>query len=527
MSPAGERFEHPSCVGFVSRLPQDFASRHHGRIRAQDHLVTATLMPSSDSAEIVRIEAGDTMARAFGLAIDIGTTTCALHLADLTRDHIIGTAAEYNGQIARGRDIISRINYARTPERLAELRQLVLGNLNTLIETLCEEHGVVPSEIDNAVVAGNTTMIHLLLGMDPEYIRLEPYTPTINKVPLLRGREVGLEMNPEAYVRFAPGVGSYVGGDITAGLLQTAMATDDEAVRLFLDIGTNGEIVVGNGEWLMACAASAGPAFEGSGVRCGMRASRGAIERIRIHPETMQAEVSIIGGAAARGICGSGMIDLLAELWINGLLDPSGKLNRERGNGLVRPTEGSSRVLEYVIVPVEQTEAGTDITIDELDIQNLLRTKAAELGGGKPLYGLAENVPGAYPLTWVENIMVPDAGLSADTATGVATLMRFQATAGQVAAVSLGEGSLPAPLLEQTEDAADEVVLSNCKGSGKKVTYVADGGPFWPKAVPAPASVPICESTAAPTSTTVPSSSPADVEGIVFRTTPEQGIPEQ
>lgn len=348
-------------------------------LRVKNHEVTATLLSvdRQNSAELIRIEPGDTTRRNFGLAIDVGTTTCAVQLVNLVHDSLMGTASDYNGQIRRGRDIISRINYAKSPERLTELRHLVLNNLNTLIETLCEENGIMPSEIDNAVVVGNTTMVHLLLGLDPEYIRLEPYSPTINKPPLLRGHEVGLAMNPEAFVRFAPGVGSYVGGDITAGLLQTPLVTNDEKVRLFLDIGTNGEIVVGNGEWLMACAASAGPAFEGSGVRCGMRAARGAIERVRINPETMRAEVSVIGGGLSRGICGSGMIDLLAELWTKGLLDPSGKLIPARGNGLIRPVEDSPRTNTYVIMPVEETEAGTDITIDEQDIQNLLRTKAA------------------------------------------------------------------------------------------------------------------------------------------------------
>ena len=184
-------------------------------------------------------------------------------------------------------------------------------------------------------------------------------------------------MNPEAYVLFAPGVGSYVGGDITAGLLQTALADDNDDIRLFLDIGTNGEVVVGNGEWLMACAASAGPAFEGSGVGCGMRAGRGAIERVRIDPETGEAHVSVIGGGRPRGACGSGMIDLLAELWVGGVLDQSGKLDPSRGGGRIGPARGGGRHLAYTVVPQTETDTGESIVIDDRDIQNLLRTKAA------------------------------------------------------------------------------------------------------------------------------------------------------
>ncbi len=400
-------------------------------LRAKDHEVTATIVPDDDCAptgvapvakrcEIVSIEPGDTTECQLGLAIDVGTTTCAVSLVDVRRNGVLGTAADYNGQLSRGADIISRINYAKTPERTAELRGLVLDTINALIERLCESQGVAAGRIDNAVVAGNTTMLHLLLGLDPKFIRLEPYTPTINRPPRLRAAEVGLTMNPAAYVLFAPGVGSYVGGDITAGLLGTALAADGDAersegpspapakprgsgadgVRLYLDIGTNGEVVVGTGEWLMTCAASAGPAFEGSGVSCGMRAGTGAIERIRVDPNSGRADVTVIGGGRPRGVCGSGMIDLLAELYTGGLLDPSGKFNPLHAGGMIQPAvqrrrippsdkatvnstrreapvSPSGRNLIYTIVPASDSATGSAITIDQRDIQNLIRTKAA------------------------------------------------------------------------------------------------------------------------------------------------------
>jgi len=390
-----------------------------GALRERNGEVTLTV--TQEDTEILRIEPGDTTDRQFGLAVDVGTTTCAVSLVDLARNRLLGTAADYNGQLARGADIISRINYARTPERLEEMRRLVLDTLNRLIVGLCEQHGCRPGEIANVVVAGNTTMTHLLLGLAPEYIRLEPYTPTVNQPQRLRAVEVGFDVHPAACVLVAPSVGSYVGGDITAGLLRTALAgpgkedaetvaeatklrhgdtetgehgdagmgldrtsprPHSEAVRLFLDIGTNGEIVVGTGEWLMACAASAGPAFEGGGVSCGMRAMRGAIERVAIDPDTGIPSIAVVGGGWPRGVCGSGMIDLLAELWMAGLLDPSGKLHPGRGGGRIRPAEGSTRNLEYVVVPAEASETGKAITLDERDIQNLLRTKAAVYAAG-------------------------------------------------------------------------------------------------------------------------------------------------
>jgi uncharacterized 2Fe-2S/4Fe-4S cluster protein (DUF4445 family) len=351
-------------------------------LRSQDHRVTATLAEGGGpgAPELVKLEPGDTTRRAFGVAIDVGTTTCAVHLVDLARDRILATGAEYNRQSARGLDVISRINYARNPERRSELRRLVLDTLNDMIDELCRERQVAAEEIDTASIAGNTTMAHLLLGLDPEHIRLDPYTPTTNRQPLLCGSEVGLHVHPNAPVASAPGVGSYVGGDITAGLIHTALATDAEEVSLFLDIGTNGEVVVGNGEWLMACAASAGPAFEGRGVRCGVRAGPGAIERVRIRPDTGRADFSVIGGGKPMGLCGSGVIDLLAELWSAGFLDSSGKFDTSRSCGLVRKSEDSSRNAAYTVVEASDGAAGEDIVLDERDIQSLLRTKAAVYG---------------------------------------------------------------------------------------------------------------------------------------------------
>ena len=348
-------------------------------LRAGGADVTVSLSPGDAQAPagIVRVESGDTAGRAFGLAIDIGTTTCAVQLVDLRDGRVLGTACDYNRQIDRGADVISRIHYAKAPARREELRARVLETLNDLVRKCCASRGLAATEIDAAVVAGNPTMIHLALGLDPEHIRLAPYTPTVNRLSPLPAREVGLEIAPEGRVAFAPGVGSYVGGDVTAGLLRTPLATGDPRVRLYMDIGTNGEIVLGNGEWLMACACSAGPAFEGGGIRCGMRAASGAIERIRVDPETGRAAVSVVGGGRPKGICGSGMIDLLAELWGVGRLTPAGKLDSGRCGASLRESGPGSRDLAWTVVPAEETESGEAIVVAESDIQNLLRTKAA------------------------------------------------------------------------------------------------------------------------------------------------------
>ena len=186
------------------------------------------------------------------------------------------------------------------PERLEELRTRVLGTINRLIHQMAKSRGVDPGEISNAAVSGNTVMTHLLLGLNPEHLRLAPYTPTVLQVPYLRNSEIGIEINPQAWIHFSPAVGSYVGGDITAGILCTDLATTTEEINLFIDIGTNGEIVLGNNSFLMACACSAGPAFEGSGIECGMRASTGAVEKVEVDPATGVARYSTVGNVPPR-----------------------------------------------------------------------------------------------------------------------------------------------------------------------------------------------------------------------------------
>ncbi len=321
-------------------------------LREDDGRVTVTLAGD----RVLEIEPGHTAPGALGLAVDIGTTTIAVQLVDLEDGRVIETATSYNRQISRGADIITRIDYARTPERLAELRGLVLDTVNELI-------GAMPAAAERiraAFVAGNTTMIHLLLGIPPKHIRESPYVPAVNTTPRLTAAEAGLAIHPEAPVEFAPGVGSYVGGDITAGLLATDLPENHEDVFLFLDIGTNGEIVIGNADWMVACACSAGPAFEGAGIQCGMRAAEGAIEEIELGATV---RYKVIGGGKPAGICGSGLIALVGELFRHGIIDQSGRYLDE------------SRA--FVVERAANTATGEDLVITTADLENLVRTKAA------------------------------------------------------------------------------------------------------------------------------------------------------
>ncbi len=343
-------------------------------LRADEGRVTVSMIRDTDRIHLLRVEPSDCTVRQYGIAVDIGTTTIAVQLVFLEMGEIIATHSDYNDQITCGLDVISRINYARRPERLAELRTRVLKSINDLIEKACCAHDVDTMEICNAVISGNTTMLHLLLGLMPEYIRLEPYTPTIMQSFYLTAAEVGIAINPGSWISLSPCVGSYVGGDITAGLLCTDLATDTEDVNLFIDIGTNGELVVGNRDFLMTCACSAGPAFEGGGIDCGMRAALGAIERVEVNPDDGVCRSWAIGDTKPVGICGSGMIALIADLFITGWIDAAGKLNREKPSPVI---EIAGRKATYTIVPAEQSGTGKALTISESDIENIIRTKGA------------------------------------------------------------------------------------------------------------------------------------------------------
>jgi len=343
-------------------------------VREFDGQVTVTLIRDESKLHVTRIEAGDQATRHYSIAVDVGTTTVALQLINPTVAKILSTRSAYNDQVTCGLDVISRINYAHRPGRLEELRARVLKTVNGLLEKALDDQGIDPGEISNVVISGNTTMAHLLLGLNPEHIRLAPYTPTVLQVPYLSAEHVGIAINPDSWVYFSPAVGSYVGGDITAGLLCTDLATDSNEISLFVDIGTNGELVVGNRDFLLGCACSAGPAFEGGGIECGMRASVGAIEHVEIEADTGACRYTTIGNVAPRGICGSGMIALVANLLQTGWIDPAGKLDRERSSSCI---EVEGRRARYVLVPDEEAEGGTPITISEADIENIIRAKAA------------------------------------------------------------------------------------------------------------------------------------------------------
>lgn len=362
----GENKEIDCPLSILRSLPET--------LRADDGKVTVTQTNTPATYHIVDIESGDLTARHYGTAIDVGTTTVAVQLVSLLTGEVIATRTDYNAQIYCGLDVISRIHYARNQTRREELRIRVLSTINNLIRKITMDHEMDINEIRSAAIAGNTTMIHLLLGLNPEYIRLEPYTPTVHQPPFFTAEEIGIHIHPRSQIFICPSVGSYVGGDITAGLLCTNLSREDDSIQLFMDIGTNGELVIGNRDFLMTCACSAGPAFEGGGIEQGMRAAIGAIERVEIDPATGEAKYWTIGNVQPIGICGSGMISLLANLYLTGWIDQAGKLNRSRKSPVIQI---DGKRMSYVILPADQSGMNKAITISESDIENLIRAKAA------------------------------------------------------------------------------------------------------------------------------------------------------
>ena len=312
-----------------------------------------------------------------GVAVDLGTTSIVAYLLDFSTGRVIDSASAYNKQIACGEDVISRIIYAKRKKGLERLQKLAVETINQLLEELEERTGIELYEIHEISIAGNTTMTHLLLGIDPRFLREEPYIPTLSMAPRLVAGDLGLTANMLARVHVLPSVGSYVGGDITAGVISSGMYATDK-LTLFIDIGTNGEMVLGTKDWLLSCACSAGPAFEGGGVRHGMRAAEGAIEDVFIDDATLEPTFRTIDDAPAVGICGSGLIDLLGELFITGVVDKSGHIDRNAPTDRVRVLDG---VPEYVVCRAGEGDAEKDITLTESDISGLLRAKAAIYAG--------------------------------------------------------------------------------------------------------------------------------------------------
>jgi uncharacterized 2Fe-2S/4Fe-4S cluster protein (DUF4445 family) len=349
------------------------------KLRRQGWKVTATVARHDDIGRILQIEIGDTADRNYGVALDVGTTTVVIQLAHLKTGQVTGVEGSHNLQARYGEDVLSRIAFVCGKGSTEVLQRAVVENINTLIQTLAREKNIAIEDITSIVAAGNTTMSHLLLGLTPCSIRDDPYVPTVDLYPQILAKELGININPQGVLQVMPSVASYVGGDTVAGVLACGLADRPETTCL-IDIGTNGEIVIGNNEWMLSCSASAGPAFEGGDIKCGMRATRGAIQKVEINNGEVAYET--IGKAKPRGICGSGLIDVIYELARNSILDIDGKF---------RPSIQDKRIIqengerEYIVAFPEETETGRALVVAQTDIDNIMRSKGAIFAAIKSL----------------------------------------------------------------------------------------------------------------------------------------------
>ncbi|MCM1565109.1 MAG: DUF4445 domain-containing protein [Dehalobacter sp. 4CP] len=345
-------------------------------LRENDFQATVTYFAeTSERIRVINIEPGDTSDKLYGVAIDVGTTSVAAILVDLHNGQIIAKSSAGNAQIRYGADVISRIIHSTKKNGLQELTNAIIKEtINPLLKKMRQEIGISKDAISVIVASGNTTMMHLMLGVYPDYLRKDPYIPAFLSSEYLKAGDLGLEAYAESIIYILPSVSSYVGGDITAGVLASGLWSEDQNI-LFMDLGTNGEIVFGNKDFLLTCACSAGPAFEGGEISSGMRAAPGAIENIKIDRKTFEPTIDTIDNQLPLGLCGSGIIDAIAEMFKAGIIDSRGRLNRHLKTHRIRSDEYG--IGEYVLAFSREYHIPKDITITEIDLENFIRAKGA------------------------------------------------------------------------------------------------------------------------------------------------------
>ena len=339
-------------------------------LRESNWEVTVTLGNRNNTTEVVLIEPGNRSGKNLGIALDIGTTTIVAYLVDLKLQKVLGAKASYNPQVDFGEDVISRIIYAGEEGGIERLHHAVIDTINILIYSLAKEQDLTLDDITAVMCAGNTTMTHLLLKIDPAYIRKEPYIPAANFIPVVRAIEAGIKAHPRGLLSCLPSVGSYVGGDIVGGILASGMNNSDE-LSLFIDLGTNGEVVIGNKEYFIACSTSAGPCFEGGGLTSGVRAMKGAIQGVSI--KNNKLDIKTIQNSRPKGICGSGAIDAISAFLEHKIIERSGKIK----NNKICKVQEADGVKRIVLVDKKNSGIGKDIAIDENDIKNVIHSKGA------------------------------------------------------------------------------------------------------------------------------------------------------
>ncbi len=352
--------------GLLKQLP--------ARLREWNYRATTVLFKDVGGAGIlVHLAAPDTTQALCGLAVDLGTTRVVLRIIDLCTGKHRGESVFDNPQIAIGPDVLARIHHVEKPDGLDQLNRLITDGINSRLRDLCNRCGISPENIHVVSVAGNTAMTHLMMGLNPRWMIREPYIPAVNRPDVFKTTELGIDVHPGARALIFPNVGSYFGGDLIAGILYCDMDQREETAIL-VDVGTNAEVVLGNRNWMMACAGAAGPALEGGVTHMGTTAGPGVIDRITIDANSLAIDIHTIENRPPRGICGSGVIDLAAALFQSNMIDIRGKLIAERCGDRFRIKDGLGHL---TIVPADQSATGEDLGVTQADLDSLIRSKAA------------------------------------------------------------------------------------------------------------------------------------------------------
>jgi len=351
--------------GLTKRIP--------ARLREYGYETQAVLYKGTYFWHLVELVPSGQEDPIYGLAVDLGTSTVVIQLLDLITGEIKDETSFLNPQVEFGQDILARIHFASEKGGLEKLQKLLIERLNEKIFHLTQENSIKTISLVGMCVSGNTAMTHLFLGLDPFWICREPYIPAINRPELIKSTELGIVINPEAPVLVIPNVGSYFGGDLIAGILASGMTHQDE-ISILVDVGTNAEVVLGNREWLMGCAGAAGPALEGGVARMGMMAGPGVVDKVIADPETGEFRIRTIENKPPVGICGSGLIDLVAQLFLLGMIDLRGKYVKSKCGKRLKQVDG---VNHFVLVFSKDSGTGNALTLSQPDIDALIRSKAA------------------------------------------------------------------------------------------------------------------------------------------------------
>ncbi len=381
------------------RVPYSVIKKMAHVFRASDFHVKAVIRKTDKDVFVYDVLPASEKPVVAGIAIDIGTTSVSAIIIDMLNGAVLAKGSAGNGQIRYGADVINRIIESGKPGGREKLQDAIIKEtLNPLILNMCANAKIKPAQVYRLAIGANTTMNHLLMGVDADPVRMEPYIPTFFKTNSLFASDIGLKVNPDAHIILAPNIGSYVGGDITAGAF-VSMIWNKPEFSIFIDLGTNGEIVFGNSDFLMSCACSAGPAFEGGDISCGMRATDGAIEAIKLDKETLEPTYSVIGdpGTKPVGLCGSGIIDMIAELFRCGVINPKGQIIRE-GRRIRRDEFGMG---SYIIAFEEEAGSVKDVELTEADIDSFIRAKGAIFSAIRTMLSYCD-----FDISMIENVYV-------------------------------------------------------------------------------------------------------------------------